>query len=147
MANEPSFPLLRQVVLDTTNARGLAEFYRQLLGYVYRAGDEPPEPGEVDERGHDWLVLHHPSGAPLIAFQQVSALTESTWPEDTVPQQLHLDLSVPTLQDFETQHQRAMGLGARLRYDRSHDKEEPLRVYAEPGRTPLLHLRRPLLSR
>ena len=36
-----SFPSWRQVVLDTTDARGLAEFYRQLLGFDYRAGDEP----------------------------------------------------------------------------------------------------------
>jgi hypothetical protein len=34
-------PTLRSVVLDTTDARGLAEFYRQLLGYEYRPGDEP----------------------------------------------------------------------------------------------------------
>ena len=31
-----SFPTLRAVVLDTTDARALAEFYRQLLGYDYR---------------------------------------------------------------------------------------------------------------
>ena len=31
-----SFPALRAVVLDATDARPLAEFYRQLLGYVYR---------------------------------------------------------------------------------------------------------------
>ena len=131
-----SFPLLRQVVLDTTDARGLAEFYRQLLGFAYRAGDEPPDAGEIDERGRDWLVLHHPSGVPRIAFQQVSALPESTWPEDEVPQQLHLDLTVPTWPELETQHQRAVELGARLRYDRSRDAEEPLRVYADPAGHP-----------
>ena len=38
-------PTLRQVVLDCTDARTLAEFYRRLLGLVYRPGDEPPEPG------------------------------------------------------------------------------------------------------
>ncbi|WP_269442213.1 VOC family protein [Jatrophihabitans cynanchi] len=39
-----AFPVLNSVVLDTTDARGLAEFYRQLLGYEYRAGDETPRP-------------------------------------------------------------------------------------------------------
>lgn len=131
-----SFPLLRSVVLDTTDARGLAEFYRQLLGYAYRAGDEPPAAGEIDERGRDWLVLQHPSSFPRIAFQQVSVLPESTWPEDEVPQQLHLDLTVPTVQELETQHGRATELGARLRYDRSDDEEEPLRVYADPAGHP-----------
>jgi hypothetical protein len=126
-----SFPVFDQVVLDTTDARALAEFYRELLGYIYRTGDEPPRAGEADERGHDWLVLHHPSGSPRIAFQQVTTLHRSTWPSDEVPQQLHLDMTVPTRQDLEVQHQRALDLGATLRYDRSHDEQEPLRVYAD----------------
>jgi hypothetical protein len=39
-----SYPRIAQVVLDTTDARMLAEFYRQLFGLEYRAGDEPPAP-------------------------------------------------------------------------------------------------------
>ena len=45
-----TFPALRTVVLDATEARALAEFYRQLLGYVYRPGDEPPPPGSRTRR-------------------------------------------------------------------------------------------------
>jgi hypothetical protein len=131
-----SFPSVLQVVLDTTDARGLAEFYRKLLGYVYRAGDEPPTGDQPDKRGQDWLVLRHPSGSPRIAFQQVSALRRSTWPQDEVPQQLHLDMTVPTKQDLDMQHEHALGLGAILLYDRSHDAEEPLRVYADPAGHP-----------
>ena len=37
------YPTLMHTVLDTTDARGLAEFYRELLGLRYRAGDEPDE--------------------------------------------------------------------------------------------------------
>lgn len=37
--------------LATTGARGLAEFYRQLLGLHYRPGDEPPTDGDADA---DW---------------------------------------------------------------------------------------------
>jgi Glyoxalase-like domain len=44
-ATEPTTPTLRQVVLDCEDARALAEFYRQLLGYQYRPGDEPPADG------------------------------------------------------------------------------------------------------
>ena len=131
-----SLPVFRQVVLDTTDVRGLAEFYRQLLGFVYRAGDEPPAGDQPDKRGHDWLVIHHSSGSPRIAFQQVSALRRSTWPEDEIPQQLHLDLSVPSLGDFEIQHERALELGATVLYDRSADEQEPLRVYADPAGHP-----------
>ena len=61
--NDGSFPVLRQVVLDSTDARGLAEFYRELLGYVYREGDEPPPAGELDTKASGWLVIHHRSGS------------------------------------------------------------------------------------
>jgi catechol-2,3-dioxygenase len=130
MKGSGSFPVLAQVVLDTTDARALAEFYRELLGLEYRAGDSPPLAGEDDERGRDWLVLCDRSG-PAIAFQQVAALAETTWPDDRVPQQLHLDLTVPTREDLDLQHERASRLGARLLFDRSHDQVEPLRVYAD----------------
>ena len=134
--NRPSRPTLRQVVLDTTDARALAEFYRELLGFVYRIGDEPPPAGEVDAKGRDWLVLVQPSGSSRIAFQQVSDLRKPTWPQPEVPQQLHLDLTVPTLEDLELQHQRVLDLGATLLLDRSQHNDEPLRVYADPAGHP-----------
>ncbi|MGH9172139.1 MAG: VOC family protein [Acidimicrobiales bacterium] len=143
MEATPCFPTLAQVVLDATDARALAEFYRELLGYEYRAGDEPPPSGEVDERGQDWLVLTHPSGSLSVAFQPVEELAESSWPESSVPQQLHLDLTVPTVAQLEIQHTRAVRLGARLRYDRSHDQEEPLRVYADVAGHPFCIFVRP----
>jgi hypothetical protein len=130
MQQASSFPFFRQVVLDTTDVRALAEFYRELLGFVYRAGDESPA------ADRDWLVIHHPSGAPRIAFQQVPALRRSTWPSEEVPQQLHLDLTVPDVEDLEIQHQRALALGATLLHDRSDDEQEPLRVYADPAGHP-----------
>jgi catechol-2,3-dioxygenase len=132
----PLYPVLRQVVLDATNARTLAEFYRQLLGFAYRPGDEPPGPGQVDLTGGDWLVLIDSRGLARIAFQQVSALPQVTWPEGDVPQQFHLDLTVPSRQELTNQHNRALRLGARLLEDRSSDDEEPLRVYADPAGHP-----------
>jgi catechol 2,3-dioxygenase-like lactoylglutathione lyase family enzyme len=131
-----SFPHLRQVVLDTTNARQLAEFYRELLGYAYRPGDEPPTPGAPDPNGEEWLVIGDPHGTTRVAFQQVPSLPPSTWPAESVPQQLHLDLSVTSLEDLNAQHERALSLGARLLLDRSDDKQEPLRVYADPAGHP-----------
>jgi len=124
------------VVLDCTDARALAEFYRQLLGYRYRPGDEPPAIGEPDAAGQDWLVLWDATGVPRLAFQQVAALAKATWPDDSVPQQLHLDLTVPTTDDLDVQHARALALGARPLLDRSNDPEEPLRVYADPAGHP-----------
>jgi hypothetical protein len=127
---------LRQVVLDTTSARQLAEFYRQLLRFDYRPGDELPPVGEADSAGQDWLVLRNPSGGCGLAFQQVETLPEATWPDGPHPQMLHLDLTVPTVESLDLEHSRVLGLGGRLLLDRSEDPEEPLRVYADPAGHP-----------
>lgn len=136
MDAERAFPSLRQVVLDCTDARTLAEFYRQLLGMRYRPGDESPAAGEPDLTGQDWLVLRDAAGGTQVAFQQVAELPEATWPDGPHPQMLHLDLTVPTLADLDAQHVRAIALGARLLHDRSNDPDEPLRVYADPAGHP-----------
>jgi glyoxalase superfamily protein len=128
-------PKVRQTVLDTTDARELAEFYRQLLGYTYRDGDEPPAAGAPDEGGQDWLVLRSPDGHGL-AFQQVDLLPKSTWPADDVPQQLHLDMTVDSVEQLEAQTARALSLGAEVLLDRIDDPEEPLRVFADPAGHP-----------
>jgi catechol 2,3-dioxygenase-like lactoylglutathione lyase family enzyme len=130
------FPKLLQVVLDTTDARRLGEFYRQLLGLRYRPGDEPPPPGEPDPAGEDWLVLRDADGTNRVAFQQVAELPEATWPEGPHPQMLHLDLTVTSVDDLDAQGSRALELGAKLLRDRTDDPEEPLRVYADPAGHP-----------
>jgi hypothetical protein len=130
------FPTLRAVVLDATDARALAEFYRQLLGYDYRAGDQPPSAGQPDPAGEDWLVLVDGTGTARIAVQHVDHLLPATWPEGSVPQQLHLDLCVPTKEDLVAQHERARSLGARVLHDRFDDPAEPLYVYADPAGHP-----------
>jgi hypothetical protein len=71
-----------------------------------------------------------------LAFQKVGELPEATWPDGPVPQQLHLDATVPTVADLDVWHERALALGARLIEDRSADQEEPLRVYADPAGHP-----------
>jgi hypothetical protein len=129
-------PTLRSVVLDATDTRRLAEFYRQLLGYAYEPGDEPPPPGQTDTGDCDWLVLVDPAGRARLAFQQVAELAPSTWPGSGVPQQLHLDLSVPTVEDLVVHHERARALGARVLSDRFADPVEPLYVYADPAGHP-----------
>lgn len=130
------FPTLRSIALDATDARALAEFYRQLLGYRYLPGDEPPAPGEPDPRGDDWLVLLDPAGRARLALQHVDVLPPSTWPGTDVPQQLHLDLSVTTVEELIVQHERVLGLGASLLEDRFDDEVEPLYVYADPAGHP-----------
>lgn len=128
-----SFPTVVQTVLDTTDPRGLAEFYRALLGLSYRPGDEPPADGEPDPNGADWLVL---TGAVPLAFQYVPELAASTWPGNEVPQQLHLDITVSDAEELDRHGQRAIDLGARLLFDRADDPHEALRVYADPAGHP-----------
>jgi hypothetical protein len=123
-------PTLRQIVLDGTDIRALAEFWRELLGLHYRPGDEQPGDDE------DWLVLRDAAGSRQLAFQRVERLTASTWPDDSIPQQLHLDLTVSTADDLLAQHDRALALGARQILDRFDDPDEPLRVYADPADHP-----------
>jgi hypothetical protein len=72
----------------------------------------------------------------VLGFQKVQELPQATWPDGPVPQQLHLDTTVPTKADLDVQHERALALGARLLQDRSDDPEEPLRVYADPAGHP-----------
>jgi hypothetical protein len=127
----PAFPRLRQVVLDAPDARLLAEFYRQLLGLVYRPGHE-----DTDPAGDLWLVLQDSAGRSALAFQQVEPQPSSTWPAAEIPQQLHLDMTVESRAELDVQDRRALGLGARLLLDRSDDAEEALRVYADPAGHP-----------
>ncbi|HEY2594988.1 MAG TPA: VOC family protein [Chloroflexota bacterium] len=136
MDRPQGFPQVRQVVLDATNARQLAEFYRQLLGYAYRAGDEPPPADQPDPKGEDWLVIRDAQSGARIAFQRVDSLPSSTWPNAAVPQQLHLDLTVGSTEALEVQLQRALALGARVLQDRSDDPLEPLYVFADPAGHP-----------
>jgi len=126
-----AYPRLVQVVLDAVDVRGLAEFYRELLGFAYRAGDEPP--GDAGSE-LDWLVLESDAGA--LAFQEVDELAGATWPTGERPQQLHLDLAVASKADLDDQHERVMQLGGRLLDDRSEDPDEALRVYADPAGHP-----------
>ncbi|MEO1063329.1 MAG: VOC family protein [Actinomycetota bacterium] len=129
-------PKIVATVLDATDARELAEFYRRLLGFEYARGDESPPPGEPDERGTSWLVLCDEAGTARLAVQQVDELPAATWPAADVPQQLHLDLSVPSREALDEQHERALALGARLLEDRADDPVESIRIYADPAGHP-----------
>jgi catechol 2,3-dioxygenase-like lactoylglutathione lyase family enzyme len=128
------YPQLMHTVLDATDPRRLAEFYRELLGLRYRPGDEPPAGGTPDDA--DWLVLVDAQGARKLAFQQVDSLPRSTWPAHDIPMQLHVDFSVPSVSELERHRDRALALGAEVRLDRTGDADEPLYVLADPAGHP-----------
>ena len=128
------FPQLLHTAIDTTDARGLAEFYRQLLGLEYRPGDAP---GQDDaEDAADWLVLVNSRGSRELAFQRVERLERTTWPKHDVPMQMHVDFTVPSFEELQRHRARAEALGAEVLLDRTDDPEEPLYVLADPSGHP-----------
>jgi catechol 2,3-dioxygenase-like lactoylglutathione lyase family enzyme len=127
-------PILMHTAIDATDVRGLAEFYRELLGLHYRPGDEPPTDGSVDDE--DWLVLVDGEGRRVLAFQQVAELARPTWPSDEVPKQMHHDFRVPTVEALQCSRERAEELGATLLLDRTEESGEPLYVLADPAGHP-----------
>lgn len=137
-------PFVAQTVLDCPHPRRLAEFYRELLGYAYRPGDEPPADGP-DERGTDWLVLRPEpdawSAGRGLAFQANAEYVPPVWtpgPDRPGDQQmmLHLDLAVGDPESLEHQRARVVGLGGTVLHDRTDDAEEPLYVFADPAGHP-----------
>lgn len=133
MVGQGPRPKSFQVVLEATDVREAAEFWRQLLGLVYRAGQERTASGEPGSSEPTWLDLDDPDGTPRMAFQRVESLRRTTWPDPTVPQQLHLDLTFADPTELDAMHERVLALGGQLRFDRSDDPDEPLRVYVDPA--------------
>ncbi len=128
------YPILLHTAIDARDCRGLAEFYRQLLGLHYRAGDEKPPDGTEDDA--DWLVMLDAAGNRVLTVQEKKDTSAPTWPSEEVPMQMHMDFKVPTAAELERHRQHAEELGATVLYDRSQDDGEPLYVMADPAGHP-----------
>ncbi|MGS0687532.1 VOC family protein [Nakamurella sp. GG22] len=85
------------VVLDTPELRALAEFYLAILG------------GQILRDDADWVSIRGDSG-PEIAFQLAPDHVPPTWPDNSIPQQFHLDVDVP---DLDAAEARVLAIGAR----------------------------------
>jgi catechol 2,3-dioxygenase-like lactoylglutathione lyase family enzyme len=106
------------VVLDTPEPRALADFYCALLGWrVIREED-------------DWVTIRGDSSAGM-AFQLAPNLVPPTWPDPAVPQQFHLDVTVPDLEDAE---QRVLAIGARR--TGQPEQSATFRAYLDPSGHP-----------
>ena len=111
---------LDTVVLDCPDPRAAAEFYAAVLG-VEILGDDG-----------DWVDIGTPGDGPgrtRLSFQLAPDLVAPTWPDPTVPQQLHLDIAVD---DISAAQDAVLGLGARL----ISDDHDGFRVYADPAGHP-----------
>ncbi len=85
------------VALDTADPPALAEFYNTLLGWQTERADE------------DWITIGGGAGARL-AFQLAPDHQAPTWPDNAVPQQIHLDFTVANLTEASAY---AESIGAR----------------------------------
>jgi catechol 2,3-dioxygenase-like lactoylglutathione lyase family enzyme len=118
---------LQCVVLDCPDARELAGFYQALLGGTV---NEPDPRWAVSD---DFSTLHTGSGL-VFAFQRVADYRAPRWPDSAYPQQFHLDLDVP---DLDQAQDLVLGLGATLlRAD-----TRGWRVFADPAGHPFCLLR------
>jgi len=85
------------VVLDTPEPRKLADFYCALLGWRIVREDD------------DWVTIRGDSNAGM-AFQLAPDLVPPTWPDPTIPQQSHLDVTVA---DLDVAERQVLAIGAR----------------------------------
>lgn len=95
---------LQCVVLDCPDVQELAQFYRSLLGGVVNQ----PDPRWAV--GSDFSTLHVGPGL-ILAFQRVQDHRAPRWPDAAYPQQFHLDIEVPDLDQAQAD---VLGLGATL---------------------------------
>jgi catechol 2,3-dioxygenase-like lactoylglutathione lyase family enzyme len=116
----PSSFRLGCTVLGTTDPRGLAAFYQQLLGYAV-----------VDDQD-DWVRLEPSGGGPGLAFQREQFHREPTWPGGPSDQQMQLHLDI-VVDDLGSATAQAVEIGAR---EASYQPEADCRVLIDPAGHP-----------
>ena len=111
---------LHHVILDCPDPAALAAFYSELLGLP------------VTHRSDDWVVVAANETTSGLAFQLAPGHRPPSWPDPSVPQQVHLDIMV---EDVTASGPLVVALGAvKL------DGED---VYADPAGHPFCLIRRP----
>jgi predicted enzyme related to lactoylglutathione lyase len=106
------------VVLDTDDPPRLAEFYTALLGW------------RIEKIEDDWITIGGDSETK-IAFQLAMNHKPPTWPDNSVPQQFHLDLDVD---DLDNAAAYAESIGARRAASGDHSPD--FIVFLDPSGHP-----------
>ncbi len=121
---ETTHTYLANTVLGSTDPPALAEFYRELLGWVYRDEDHASD--------GTWIVIKPAEGGTGLSFQLETEHQPPTWPtkSDTQQMQLHLDIGVD---DLEAAVARASALGAR---QAEYQPQDLVRVMHDPDGHP-----------
>lgn len=116
---------LSAITLDCADPLALAAFYRQATGF------EPHPKSDADFAG-----LTAEDGL-LIGFQRVPGYRAPNWPEQSVPQQLHIDFDVDDLDEAEAE---LLKLGAGKPAQQGN--QERYRVLTDPAGHPFCLVRR-----
>ncbi|WP_369268857.1 VOC family protein [Streptomyces sp. R11] len=119
MKPQPRFTLAA-TTLDAPNARELAQFYQDLLGWQVRK----------EEQG--WVEITSPDGGAGLSFQTEPLFTAPQWPATRSDQQMmmHLDLEVT---DLASAVDHAVALGATLA---DFQPQADVRVLCDPAGHP-----------
>lgn len=113
---------LRSVVLDCPDPRGLAEFYRQLVG------------GEIIYADDEWVKLQVDGSDVRLAFQRAPDHQPPDWPNPDKPQQFHIDV---TVDDVDKAEEQVLALGARRHeHQPGIESGDTFRVYLDPAGHP-----------
>lgn len=113
----------RHATLDCPDPYVLATFYSSLA-------DLEIEPlGDLTPDAVSWMTVQL-DGKPVIAFARVNDYVAPTWPTGNVPQQAHLEFSVPDLDKAEA---GALAIGARKA---DFQPDENFRVFLDPAGHP-----------
>ena len=105
------------VVLDCPDPEVMATFYSSVLGWDVVQSDE------------DMWFIRAEYGDSL-GFQKVAGYTAPRWPEQDVPQQMHLDLAVD---DLDIAEAAVLELGATKH---EHQPGTTFRVFLDPAGHP-----------
>ena len=117
---------LTAITLDCPDPVALAAFYQQATGLEIH-----PQPGD------DFAGLTREDGL-FIGFQRVDDYQAPSWPDQGVPQQLHLDFAVDDLDEAEA---LLLKLGAaKPEFQPGGDR---WRVFTDPARHPFCLIRNP----
>jgi len=118
---------MHHVIIDCPEPGRLAAFYSELLG-------EP-----VTYASDDFVVIAADERTSGLAFQLAPNHRSPTWPDNAVPQQIHLDVMVD---DVAAASERVLAIGAR-RLGPADSSDHAYAVFADPAGHPFCLIPRP----